>query len=118
MVASLEHLDSSFSAVAINMLRVTFDPAKNARNMTERSLSFERVADLDWETAVAVEDDRKDYGERRLRVMALLGPRLHVAVITYRGEAMHVISFREGEFEVTPNLVATILAPHAEERCE
>ena len=38
----------------------------------ERSLSFERVVDLDWETAVAVEDDRKDYGERRLRVMARL----------------------------------------------
>jgi hypothetical protein len=60
-----------------------------------RSLSFERVADLDWETAVAIEDDRKDYGGRRLRVMALLGPRLHAAVITYRGDAMHVISFRK-----------------------
>jgi uncharacterized DUF497 family protein len=54
------------------MLRVAFDPAKNARNIAERSLSFEHVADLHWETAVAVEDDRKDYGERRLRVMALL----------------------------------------------
>jgi len=52
-------------------LRATFDPAKNARNIAERPLSIERVADLDWETAVAVEDDRKDYGERRLRVMAL-----------------------------------------------
>lgn len=77
------------------MLRVTFDPAKNARNIAERSLSFERVADLDWETAVAVEDDRRDYGERRLRVMALLGQRLHVTVITFRGDAMHVISFRK-----------------------
>ncbi len=27
--------------------------------------------------------------------MARLGPRLHVAVITYRGDAMHVISFRK-----------------------
>jgi uncharacterized protein len=27
--------------------------------------------------------------------MALLGRRLHVAVITYRGDAMHVISFRK-----------------------
>jgi uncharacterized DUF497 family protein len=53
-------------------MRVTFDPNKNARNIVERSLSFERVVDLDWETAVAVEDDRKDYGERRLRVMARL----------------------------------------------
>jgi uncharacterized protein len=61
--------------------------------MVERSLSFERVADLDWETALAVEDDRKDYRERRVRVMALLGPRLHVAIVTYRGDAMRVISF-------------------------
>jgi uncharacterized DUF497 family protein len=76
-------------------MRITFDPVKNVRNIAERFLSFDRVADLDWETAMAVEDDRRDYGERRLRVMALLGRRLHVAVITYRGDAMHVISFRK-----------------------
>ena len=69
-------------------MRITFDPIKNARNIAERSLPFNRVADLDWETAVAVEDDRRDYRERRLRVMALLGPRLHVTVITLRGDAM------------------------------
>lgn len=76
-------------------MRITIDPNKNARNVAERSLSFERVADLDWETVVAVEDDRKDYGERRVRVIGRIGPRLHVAVITYRGDAMHVISFRK-----------------------
>jgi uncharacterized protein len=80
-----------FTAVAINRMRITFDPNKNARNIAERSLSFERAADLDWETAVSVEDGRKDYAERRLRVMGRIGPRLHVAVITYRGGAMHVI---------------------------
>ena len=51
-------------------MRITFDPAKNARNIEERGLPFELVAQLDWETAVAVEDTRKDYGERRLRVLA------------------------------------------------
>ena len=76
-------------------MRITFDPVKNVRNIAERLLSFDRVADLDWETAMAVEDNRRDYGERRLRVMALLGRRLHVVVITYRGDAMHVISFRK-----------------------
>jgi uncharacterized protein len=76
-------------------MRVTFDPSKNARNIAERSLPFDRVSDLDWESALAVEDDRRDYGERRLRVMAFLGQRLHVTVITFRGEAMHVISFRK-----------------------
>jgi uncharacterized DUF497 family protein len=53
------------------------------------------VADLAWETAVLQEDKRKDYGERRVRVLARLGQRLHVAVITMRDDAMHVISFRK-----------------------
>lgn len=76
-------------------MRITFDPAKNDRNIAERGLSFLRAAELDWDSAVAVEDTRKDYGERRVRVLALLGDRLHVAVVTLRGDATHVISFRK-----------------------
>ena len=76
-------------------MRLTFDPAKNERNVRERGLSFERVADLEWEGAVAVVDDRRDYGETRLRVAARLEGRLHVAVVTVRGDALHVISFRK-----------------------
>jgi uncharacterized protein len=75
-------------------MRVTFDPAKNAKNIAERGLPFERVAELAWETAVLQEDRRNDYGEARVRVLARLGQRLHVAVITMRGDAVHVISFR------------------------
>ncbi len=71
------------------------DPPKNAKNIAERQLPFDLVADLDWETAVALEDTRQDYGARRIRVLALLGSRLHVAVITHRGDAVHVISFRK-----------------------
>ena len=44
-------------------MAISFDPAKNARNIAERGLSFERVAELDWATAVVVEDTRRDYGE-------------------------------------------------------
>jgi uncharacterized protein len=44
---------------------------------------------------VSVEDTRKDYGERRLRVLGRLDGRLHVAVITRRGDAIHIISFRK-----------------------
>ena len=53
------------------------------------------MAQLDRETAVAVEDTPKDCGERRLRVLAFLGERLHAAVITMRGDTVHVISFRK-----------------------
>ena len=76
-------------------MRITFDPAKNARNIAERGLPFQLVADLEWETAVVWEDDRHDYGERRMRVLAFLGARLHAVVVTYRGDATHVISFRK-----------------------
>ncbi len=75
-------------------MRITFDPLKNDKNVAERGLSFERVAELDWVAARSVEDTRRDYGERRLRVSAMLGSRLHIAVITVRGDAVHVISFR------------------------
>jgi uncharacterized DUF497 family protein len=40
------------------------------------------VTDLEWDTAVSVDDTQKDYGERQPRVTALLDGRLHVAVIT------------------------------------
>jgi uncharacterized DUF497 family protein len=75
-------------------MAITFDPAKNARNIAERGLSFERVADFEWATAVVIEDRRHDYGEPRLRVMARLDGRLHAAVVTPRGEDLRVISFR------------------------
>lgn len=71
-----------------------FDPAKNARNIRERGISFERFADKDLGTALAVEDTRVDYGERRVRLLGTIDSRLHVAVITYRGEKVRVISLR------------------------
>ncbi len=76
-------------------MRITFDPAKNARNIAERDLPFELVAELDWSTAIVEEDRRRDYGEQRLQVLALLDFRLHAVVVTYRGDAVHVISFRK-----------------------
>jgi len=84
-------------------MRVTFDPAKNDRNIAERGLSFELVADLAWDTALAVEDTRRDYGERRLRVLGRIGPRLHVAIVTLRGDAVHVISLRKANRKEVKN---------------
>jgi hypothetical protein len=52
------------------------------------------VAELDWRTALLVEDERRDYGEPRIRVFALRDGRLHIAVVTPREDALRVISFR------------------------
>jgi uncharacterized protein len=48
-----------FFAVAL-IMRITFDPVKNERNLVERGLPFERVDELDWLTAIAIEDTRHD----------------------------------------------------------
>lgn len=80
-------------------MRITFDPKKEARNIAERGLPFSLVEDLDWETAIAREDRRRDYGERRVMVLAYLGSRLHAAVVTYRDGAVHVISLRKAHWK-------------------
>ena len=75
-------------------MELEFDPAKNARNIRERGISFERLADMDLETAFVVDDTRADYGERRVTLFGDIDDRLHVAVITYRGDKVRVISLR------------------------
>lgn len=73
---------------------VEFDAAKNAANLRERGVGLVRFADMEMETSISVEDTRKDYGEPRFRVWGLLDLRLHVAIITHRGERVRVISLR------------------------
>jgi uncharacterized DUF497 family protein len=76
-------------------MRITFDPAKDERNIAQRGLSFALAAELEWETALTVEDDRRDYGEMRLRVLAFLHGRLHAVVVTPRKDELRIISFRK-----------------------
>lgn len=75
-------------------MAIEFDPAKNARNVRQRGISFERFADMDLESALSIEDTRADYGERRIRMLGFIDGRLHAAVITARGENIRVISLR------------------------
>ena len=71
-----------------------FDEAKSARNLRERGIGFERFAEMTLETALALEDMRADYGEQRITLLGMIDDRLHVAVITYRGDKVRVISLR------------------------
>ena len=50
----------------IEPMEILFDPAKNERNIRERGLSFERVAEFDFVSAYFEEDTRRDY-PRNLR---------------------------------------------------
>jgi uncharacterized DUF497 family protein len=74
---------------------ISFDPAKSERNERERGLSFSLVAQFDWSDAMIEEDDRKNYGECRYRVLGYIGDRLHAVVFTPRAGKVHVISLRK-----------------------
>ena len=74
---------------------ISFDPAKNERNIRERGLSFERAADFDFSSALYFADSRKDYGEVRYIAVSYLDLRLHVLCFTETATGIRVISFRK-----------------------
>ena len=76
-------------------MHLSFDPAKNERNIEERGLAFNLVSDLDWASALIDEDTRKNYGERRFRVLGRINERLYAVVFTPRANKLHVISLRK-----------------------
>jgi uncharacterized DUF497 family protein len=73
-------------------LEIEFDPAKNARSIAERGLSFTLVTEFDWTTARTIQSDR--HGEDRHMAMGKIGGRVHVLVYTQRGQNLRVISLR------------------------
>jgi len=89
-------------------MRVTYDPAKRAWTLQERGLDFEDVREVLTGPAYEFEDERKDYGERRMMCVGLLRDRLVVVGYVRRGDAWHVFSMRKcNEREVksyTPKL--------------
>ena len=76
-------------------MRIEFDPDKNARNLAERGLSFEQVAEFNFETALIRADTRRDYGETRYIAVGRLHRRLHVLCFTAAPDGIRVISFRK-----------------------
>ncbi|CAA6603954.1 conserved hypothetical protein [Rhodospirillaceae bacterium LM-1] len=76
-------------------MKIVFDPDKDDWNIRHRGLSFEQARDLEFETAIFLNDDRKAYGEQRLIAIGYLGDRLHILCFTPVPEGIRVISFRK-----------------------
>ncbi len=76
-------------------MEITYDYSKNRRNLIERNLSFEEVAEFEFEGARLSIDTRKDYGETRIRAIGFLHCRLHSLVFTETEKGIRVISFRK-----------------------
>jgi uncharacterized DUF497 family protein len=76
-------------------MKIDFDPIKNEKNIRERGLSFERVAEVDFNTALIFPDTRKEYGETRYIALCYLDRRLHVLCFTETESGIRVISLRK-----------------------
>jgi uncharacterized DUF497 family protein len=76
-------------------MRITFDPVKRAKTLTERGLDFADAALMFAGVTVEIEDTRKNYGERRVICYGLLAGRVVVVGYTPRGADRHVFSMRK-----------------------
>ncbi|MEI7613714.1 MAG: BrnT family toxin [Betaproteobacteria bacterium] len=76
-------------------MEITYDPSKNASNIELRGLSFELVADFDFQTAVIWIDARKAYPEVRVSALGFLDGRVYALVFAETTNGIRVISFRK-----------------------
>jgi uncharacterized DUF497 family protein len=76
-------------------MKITYDPAKDARNIFKHGLSFEQAAGFEFETATYRVDTRKDYGEMRLRAFGYFEERIHCLVFVETIDGIRAISFRK-----------------------
>ena len=71
-----------------------WDESKRRANIAKHGIDFTDAARLVWNSAVTVEDIRRDYGERRLHSTGLIRTRLHVLIWTPRETGPRLISLR------------------------
>jgi len=74
---------------------ISFDSAKSEKNALARGIPFDLAMEFAWDSALIVEDLRKDYRERRFQALGLIGDRLHMMAFTPRANKAHVISLRK-----------------------
>lgn len=78
-------------------MRITYDPAKRTATLRDRQLDFEDAAALFAGPVFTFEDDRIDYGERRMSSFGRLSGRVVNVVWTGDDEERRVISMRKAD---------------------
>jgi uncharacterized DUF497 family protein len=72
-----------------------WDERKRASNLRKHGVDFAIVEGFDFETAIVLRDDRKDYDEARLRAYGAIKGRLYALAFTHREGKIRVISLRK-----------------------
>ncbi|MBV9748466.1 MAG: BrnT family toxin [Acetobacteraceae bacterium] len=71
-----------------------WDEAKSERNRVVRDLPFALAIELFDGQTLEQADNRRDYGEKRLQAIGLVGNLIVVCIYTDRGAARRIISLR------------------------
>jgi uncharacterized DUF497 family protein len=76
-------------------MKITYNAAKNRRNIKERGVGFAQARELLKAPHALRADTRRDYGEQRFVAYGLIRGRLYVCVYTLPGDAYRIISLRK-----------------------
>jgi uncharacterized DUF497 family protein len=77
-------------------VKITFDRAKREQTLRERGIDFRDARLVFAGTVLEIEDERRDYGEIRIRTVGHLAGRMVMVVWTPRGKATRrIISMRK-----------------------
>jgi hypothetical protein len=76
-------------------VRFEWDETKRVANLRKHGIDFSGVEALFAGPTVTVEDDREEYGERRLLTLGLLEGRVVMVVHAERSAVIRIISIRK-----------------------
>lgn len=76
-------------------MRITFDPTKDAANVTKHGVSLAQAADLEWDSAVTWPDARRVHDEPRQCGIGYIGLRLYFVAFVDRADGRRIISLRK-----------------------
>jgi uncharacterized DUF497 family protein len=75
--------------------------------LRKHGVDFAIVQNFDFETALVLRDNRKNYGEERYRAYGTINGRLHALVFTRREGRIRVISLRKSNTREIANYAAS-----------
>lgn len=78
-------------------MTIAFDPAKDAANIEKHGVSLALASEL--AVVVRLADDRRDYGERRLRAYGLIDGQPYCLAYTIRDDVIRPISLRRAHMK-------------------
>lgn len=86
---------------------IEWDSTKRIANAEKHGVDFAAIEGFQWDAVLTVEDTRGEHGEPRFVSISLIGDRHYVAVWTWRGDTIRLISLRKANKREVRIYVAT-----------